>query len=136
LTHVLPLPMKTSTLLAPALCLALAGCDDVAVSVVCPHSLQPSLVVNVFDSAGLSVAHETRGWYTVGTLTDSLRHTVQAADGAPQLVAFGPPGVYQVRIQTPGQPERTLSGLEVNSAECGPDTRHVNIQLQPADQGR
>ena len=34
--------MKISTLLAPALCLALAGCDDMALSVVCPGEPQPS----------------------------------------------------------------------------------------------
>jgi hypothetical protein len=125
--------MKISALLAPALCLALAGCDDVAISVVCPHALQPSLVVGVFNSAGQPVAHEARGWYTVAGVTDSLRHQTEAG-GVSELVAFGPAGVYQVRVLSPGQPEWSLSGVEVQSADCGPDTRRVNVQLQPAVQ--
>lgn len=121
--------MKISVL-APALCLALAGCKDVALSVVCPDVLQPSVVVGVFDNAGEPVAHEAKGWYTVAGVTDSLRHTLRTQD-VWQLSAYGPPGVYQVRVQRPGHPEWSMAGLVVEDAECGPATRRINVQLQP-----
>lgn len=124
--------MKIFALLAPALCLALAGCDDMAVSVVCPDVLQPSVVVGVFNDQGEPVAHEARGWYTVGSVTDSLRHTLRTAD-VMQLAAYGPPGVYQVRVQRPGSPDWVISNLEVQDAECGPATRRLTAQLQPAE---
>lgn len=124
--------MKISALLAPALCLALAGCDDAALSVVCPGVLQPSLVVGVFDDKGESVAHEARGWFTVGAVTDSLRHSQRTADLV-QLVAYGPPGVYQVRVERPGSPDWVIADLEVGNTECGPATRRLTAELRTAE---
>jgi hypothetical protein len=124
--------MKIFALLAPALCLALAACDDVALSLVCPDEQQPSVVVGVLDPAtGESVAAEAHGWYTVGGVTDSLRHQVRV-EGMPQLVAFGPPGVYQLRVQRPGHTEWVRSNLVVEQADCGPATVRVFATLQPA----
>ncbi|HEX2211634.1 MAG TPA: carboxypeptidase-like regulatory domain-containing protein [Longimicrobium sp.] len=125
-------PMKFPALLAPALCLALAACNDVALSVVCPDQQEPSLVVNVFDQdTGESVANEASGTFTVGGLTDSLRHVVRV-EGIPQLMAFGPPGVYQVRVQRPGHAEWTQNAIRVAQADCGPATVRLMATLQPA----
>jgi hypothetical protein len=124
--------MKIPALLAPALCLALAACDDVALSFACPEEPSPSVVVGVFDAGtGEAVAGDARGWYTVGGVTDSLRHEVRVA-GIPQLFAFGPPGVYQVRVQRAGHSEWVLSDLVVHPSECGPATVRVTATLQPA----
>ena len=120
--------MKSIALLAPALCLALAGCDDVALSLVCPDVLQPSVVVGVFDADGQPVAHQARGWYTVGGVTDSLRHTARTVD-VQQLSAYGPPGVYDLRVQRPGSPDWVISNLVVEDSECGPATRRLTAQL-------
>ncbi|MBW3571166.1 MAG: hypothetical protein KY467_08670 [Gemmatimonadetes bacterium] len=123
--------MKIPALLVPALCLALAACKDVALSVVCPQDPQPAVVVGVFDAVtGESVATEARGWYTVATMTDSLRHTVRG-EGVPQLAAFGPPGVYQVRVHRPGHAEWVQGGLVVEKTECGPATVRVAATPQP-----
>lgn len=123
--------MKIFALLAPALCLALAGCDDVALSVVCPPERQPSVVVGVFNADGEPVAHEAKGWFTVSGRTDSLRHTLRTPE-VQQLSAYGPAGVYDVRVQRPGSPDWVISDLVVEDAECGPATRRLTAQLQTA----
>jgi hypothetical protein len=124
--------MKIPALLAPALCLALAGCDDVALSVVCPQDPQPSVVVGVLDpGTGESAAREAHGFYTVAGVTDSLRH-VLLPDGEPQLMAFGPPGVYQVRVIRPGHTEWVKADLQVQPAECGPATVRLVATLERA----
>lgn len=119
--------MKISTL-APALCLALAGCNDMALSVVCSGEPQPSVVLNVFDANGVHVGHQAQGWYTVGVTTDSLRHR-NPGDGTTQLAAFGPAGVYELRVQFTGLPELKMPGVVVEDADCGPGTRYLDVQL-------
>ena len=121
--------MKISTLLAPALCLALAGCEDMALSVVCPGEPQPSVVVNVLDAEGLPVSHPTTGWFTVGVTTDSMRQR-NIGDGATRLAAFGPIGMYQLRVLPAGLPEVLLSNVHVEEGACGPATRFVDVQLE------
>src|SRR5687767_14409190 len=99
--------MKTFARPAAALLLlALAACSDNALSVVCPGQERPSLLVNVLDSiSGESVATESRGWWTMGGVTDSLRHLQpNTAEGAVLLAAYGPPGTYDVRVVRPGHP--------------------------------
>lgn len=124
--------MKIPALLAPALCLALAACDDVALTLVCPNDPQPSVIVGVLDpGTGESVAAESHGWYTVAGRTDSLRH-VTVVDGIPQLMAFGPPGVYVLRVQRPGHTEWTHNAVTVEQDECGPATVRLMATLQPA----
>lgn len=123
--------MKISALLAPALCLALAGCKDVALSVVCSDVPQPSLAVGVVDAnTRSSAAAEAYGWFTVAGITDTLRHGVRM-EGVPQLFAFGPPGVYQVRVQRPGHHDWVRSDVVVQQALCGPATVSLEATLQP-----
>jgi hypothetical protein len=119
--------MKISAL-ALALCLALAGCDDVALSVVCRGEPHPSLVMSVFDAAGTAVTHQSQGWYTVGATTDSLRHRAPE-EGVTQLVAFGPAGVYQLRVRAAGVPELRMPNVLVEDGDCGPATRYLDVQL-------
>lgn len=124
--------MKTHVLLAPALCLSLAACQDVALSLVCPDTAQPAVVVGVLDAnTRAEAAAESQGWFTVGTTTDSLRHAVRI-EGVPQLFAFGPPGVYQVRVQRPGYADWVQGGVVVQEGQCGPATVHLQATLQPA----
>jgi hypothetical protein len=123
--------MKISTLLAPALCLALAACNDQALSVVCPDEAPPAVVVGVVDvNTRVSAASESYGWFTVFGVTDSLRHGVRV-EGVPQLFAFGPPGVYQVRVQRPGHADWVQSNVVVHEALCGPATVQIEATLQP-----
>jgi hypothetical protein len=122
--------MKMPVPLAPVLCLALAACDDVALSLVCPQEPQPSVVVDVVDNiTRASAASEATGWFTVAGVTDSLRHGVRV-EGVPQLFAFGPPGVYQVRVQRAGHTDWVQSDLVVQEASCGPATVRVEATMQ------
>lgn len=122
--------MKIPVLLAPALCLALAGCNDVALSVVCPDLPQPAVVVGVMDAnTRAAAAAESQGWFTVGTTTDSMRHAVRV-EGVPQLFAFGPPGVYHVRVERAGYTEWEQSGVVVQEGQCGPATVQLQATLQ------
>lgn len=122
--------MKILTLLVP--CLALAACNDVALSFVCPDEQQPSVAVGVLDGiTRASATDESRGWFTVGGVTDSLRHGVRV-EGVPQLYAYGPPGVYQVLVQRPGHVDWVQSNVVVQGARCGPNTVTLEATLQRA----
>lgn len=124
--------MKIATRLAPALCLALAACNDVALSVVCPDEQQPSVAVGVLDGiTRASATDESRGWFTVGGVTDSLRHGVRV-EGVPQLYAFGPAGVYQVRVQRTGHVDWVQSDVVVRESRCGPATVTLEATLRRA----
>lgn len=115
---------------AALLCLALGACSDLATNVVCDGALRPSLVVNVVDAvSGTSVASEARGWYTLGTVTDSLRHIQSAATGEVLLAAFGPPGVYDLRVERPGAPNWVRTGVLVQEGQCGPYSEGLTAAL-------
>lgn len=121
--------MKITATLAPALCLALAACDQ-SLSFVCPDSEQPAILLQVVDAGTHeSVAAEANGWWTVGAVTDSLRH-VQRAGGVMELAAYGPSGVYQIRVLRPGHAEWTRANLVVAESACGPAT--VRLTAMPA----
>lgn len=123
--------MKILTLLVP--CLALAACNDVALTLVCPDEQQPSVAVGVVDGiTRASATDEAHGWFTVGGVTDSLRHGVRV-EGVPQLYAFGPPGVYQVHVQRPGHMDWVQSNVVVQGARCGPSTVTLEATLQRAE---
>jgi hypothetical protein len=142
--------MKISATLAPALCLVLAACDQ-SLSFVCPDSQQPAVLLQVIDAATeLSVADQATGWWRVGNVTDSLRHTQrpsggQSIEGTTQLAAFGPAGVYQIRVQRPGHAEWVRTDLVVSESECGPATvrltavsvpvNAVSVPVNVADEG-
>jgi hypothetical protein len=120
-------PMKIPVLLA--LCLALAACQDVSLSLVCSQNPQPSVVVGVLDAGTrLSATSESSGWFTVGGVTDSMRHAVRI-EGVPQLFAFGPPGVYEVRVQRPGRADWVQSNVVVRNGQCGPSTVQLEAVL-------
>jgi hypothetical protein len=124
--------MKTYARLVPALlCLALGACSDTALSLVCPGQVRPSLLVNVVDSAsGESVTAEARGWWTTGTVTDSLRHLPPSnVDGAVLLAAYGPPGSYDIRVERPGRPDWVRNGVLVVQGTCGPDGEDLVAQF-------
>ena len=123
--------MRSPWLLAPALlCLAVAGCDDLSTSTVCPSEPGPALLVNVVDAAsGLPVAQEARGQWTTGALADSLRHVSMGPDSAVVLAAFGPPGTYEVRVERPGHADWVRSGVVVAPGACGPARADVTAQL-------
>ena len=121
--------MKIFATLAPALCLALAACDQ-SLSFVCPDSQQPALLRQVVDAGTQElVAAEAAGWWTVGAVTDSLRH-VQGTGGSMELAAYGPPGVYQIRVLRPGHSEWVRTNVVVQESECGPAT--VRLTAVPA----
>ncbi|HEX2078612.1 MAG TPA: hypothetical protein VHG08_12910 [Longimicrobium sp.] len=121
--------MKISATLAPALCLALAACDQ-SLSFVCPDSEQPAILLQVVDAGTQeSVAAETTGWWTVGEVTDSLRH-VRRTEAVTELAAYGPSGVYQIRVLRPGHAEWTRTNVVVAESACGPAT--VRLTAVPA----
>jgi hypothetical protein len=124
--------MKTYARPAAALLyLALGACSDSPLSVVCGGGLRPSVLVNVLDSiSGQSAAAQARGWWTSGTLTDSLRHVPPTtSEGAVMLAAYGPPGLYDVRVEVAGRPEWIASGVVVAEGSCGPDARDLVAQF-------
>lgn len=124
--------MKTSALLAPlVLCLALGACDDTATSVVCPAEPGPSLLISVVDAvSGESVAPEASGWWTSGAVSDSLRHvSAQAQAGVTLLAAYGPPGLYDVRVQRPGRMDWVRTGIQVPPGTCGPVRTELTAQV-------
>ena len=128
--------MKSFATLAPALCLALAACDQ-SLSFVCPQSQQPAVLLQVIDGTTQQfVADQASGWYTVGTVTDSLRHTqrprgAESIESNTQLAAFGPPGVYELRVQRPGHVDWVRSNLVVGASECGPATVRITAVTSP-----
>jgi hypothetical protein len=131
--------MKISATLAPALCLALAACDQ-NLSFVCPDSPQPAVLVQVVDlSSNESVAHQATGWWTVGQVTDSLRHTSQPgpagqqSSGGTELAAYGPAGVYQIRVQRPGHADWVRNDLVVGESSCGPATVRLTAVSVPVN---
>lgn len=126
--------MKNFALLAPSLlCLFAGACSDAAVSVVCPGEPPPSVLVNVVDAtSGQSVSHEATGWWTTGTVSDSLRHVQPTnPDGPVRLAAFGPPGTYEVRVVRPGHADWVRSNIVVVQGTCGPDGEDLIAQLSP-----
>jgi hypothetical protein len=127
--------MKIFALLAPAaLGLALVACDDSATSVVCPGLAGPSLVVSVVDAqTGLSVTGLASGTWSMGTFSDSLRHYPQPG-GDTVLAAFGPPGVYEVRVVRPGHADWVRTGVEVAEGRCGPARADVTATLTAVHQ--
>jgi hypothetical protein len=130
--------MKTYARLVAALsCLALGACSDSPLSVVCPGEMRPSLLVAVVDSAsGTSAAAQARGWWTSGALADSLRHVpATSGDGGSEvlLAAYGPPGLYDVRVERAGKPDWVRTGIVVTEGSCGPDARDLIAQFSIAD---
>jgi hypothetical protein len=121
-----PRPMNLFARLAPLpLVLAASACADLSTQVVCSGVARPSLVVDAVDAAtGLSVSAEAAGSWSSGTFSDSLRH-VQTGDGGVRLAAYGPAGIYQVRVSRPGFADWTRAGVEVQQDVCGP--RVVNL---------
>jgi hypothetical protein len=127
--------MKIFATLAPALCLALVACDQ-SLSFVCPDSRQPALLLQVFDARTQeSVSGEATGWWTVGAVTDSLRH-VQRTEGVTELVAYGPAGVYQILVRRPGHADWVRTDVLVPDSECGPATVRLTVVPAPVNVAR
>jgi uncharacterized membrane protein YeaQ/YmgE (transglycosylase-associated protein family) len=122
--------MKNFARLAPILlCLLLGACSDSATSVVCPGDLGPAVVVNVVDGlSGASVTQQASGTWTSGTRSDSLRHVVQA-DSTVVLAAYGPPGIYQVRVVRAGHVDWVSGDVMVPEGRCGPARSNVTATL-------
>lgn len=122
--------MKIFARLAPLLlCLPLGACSDSSTSVVCPGELGPAVVVNVVDSfSGASVTRQASGSWTSGTRSDSLRHFVQS-DSTVVLAAFGPPGIYQLRVIRPGHLDWVSGDVVVAEGRCGPARSMVTATL-------
>lgn len=116
--------MKTSALIAPVLLFAaLAACSDMATQVVCPDRASPAVLVNVVDpSTNTSVSSEASGTWTNGTQRDSLVHVPNTATGEIMLAAYGPPGVYEVRVVRPGHPVWVRGNIVVTQGVCGPQS--------------
>ncbi len=122
--------MKFFTRLAPLLlCFVLGACSDTATSVVCPGEVGPAVVVNVVDGlSGASVTRQASGTWTSGTRSDSLRHVVQA-DSTVVLAAYGPPGIYQLRVIRPGHLDWVSGDVVVTEGRCGPARSIVTATL-------
>jgi hypothetical protein len=121
---------KTAPLLAPAvLSLVLGACADLSTSIVCPDVERPAVVLTVVDAeTGASVAAQSIGTWTTGTLSDSLRH-VASVDGREYLAAYGPPGVYDVSVVRPGGSPWVRRGIAVQQGNCGPSPTQVTAMI-------
>jgi hypothetical protein len=122
--------MKIFALIAPALlCAALAACSDMTTQVLCPDRASPAVLVNVVDpSSNLSVSAEASGTWSSGTRTDSLVHVPNPASGEIMLAAYGPPGVYDVRVARPGHADWIRGGIQVAQGVCGPASAELTAQ--------
>lgn len=114
--------MKRFARFAPALlCAALAGCSDLSTQVVCPDRATPAVVVNVVDPvSNTTVSREATGTWTNGTMRDSMVHVPSQTSGEIVLAAYGPPGVYEVRVSRPGHPDWVRGNIQVGQGLCGP----------------
>jgi hypothetical protein len=123
--------MHSPTRFTPAalLTLLLAGCQDLALSVVCEADPPPAVAVSLFDGSGTrNVVSEAWGWYTVGERRDSLLHRVHPAGEV--LAAYGPAGRYRLEIHRPGGETILIPGVEVPPGECGPRTVRLSTTLE------
>lgn len=135
--HVFALPRRPNSLAPLAVLvpgLLLGACSDSALSVVCPGAMRPSVLVNVVDSVSRQdVAAQASGSWTMGAMTDSLRHVPPSVTGGPvRLGAFGPAGTYEVRITRPGSPVWVQRNIQVGEGSCGPFTVEFEARLAPA----
>lgn len=122
--------MKRPILVALAAAVAASACNDMAVNAVCPDAASPAIIVRVVDGPTQQrVDLQVKGTWATGTLGDSLRHLGTGTER--YLAAIGPAGTYTVRVQRPGSPEWTRSGIVVPGATCGPQTQELTATLQP-----
>lgn len=118
--------IRTLALLAAGV--LLAGCSDTALSIVCPDQPDPAIVISVVDPGGTqSLADRARGWYRVGTQSDSLRYHATAGGGA--LLATGPAGTYRVEVRVDGHAPWHADAVEVAGSACGVQT--VRLEAAP-----
>ena|SRR5687768_1315196 len=137
--------MRSLPLLSALLAGVLAACSDLSTSLVCPGEPDPALQIAVLDAAtSASITTTARGTFTVGTLSDSLRHgasralTVPVAGqsdspppdpgAATRLHAFGPPGSYQVSVSHDGYAGWSTS-VQVSPDMCDVGTVELNVPL-------
>ncbi|HEX8393019.1 MAG TPA: hypothetical protein VF665_11725 [Longimicrobium sp.] len=111
-----------------AACIALplaAGCSDVTTATVCDNTTVPSVLVSVMNDARQPVS--ASGTWTAGTLSDSLRHL--PGDSA-RLAAYGPAGVYTVRVQGQGTAPWVATNVYVTAGQCGPATAYLEATIR------
>ena len=132
--------------LVPALVAGvLAACSDLSTSVVCPGEPDPALQIAVLDAAtSESITTTAHGTFTVGTLSDSLRHGASRAlvvpvagqsdspppdpGAASRLHAFGPPGSYQVSVSHDGYASWSTR-VQVTPDMCDVGTVELSVPL-------
>lgn len=110
-----------------AACMALllaAGCDDVSTTVVCEGAMVPSVLVNVVNTARQPVP--STGTWISGTLSDSLRHLAGSTE---RLAAYGPAGIYTVRVQASGAVPWIANNVNVTQGQCGPSTVYLEVTV-------
>lgn len=100
--------------------LLLAGCDDVSTTVVCEGAMVPSVLVSVVNASRQPLP--ATGTWVSGTMSDSLRHMPGAVA---HLAAYGPAGVYTVRVQPQGAGPWTATNVNVTQGQCGPATVYL-----------
>jgi hypothetical protein len=97
--------------------------------VVCPDRASPALLVNVLDPVTLaSVAPQATGRWSTGAMSDSLVHVINPASGQVMLAAYGPPGLYTVRVSRPGLPDWVRGDIMVEEGVCGPRGAELTVQ--------
>lgn len=108
----------------------LAGCSDMAVSVVCPAEPPPAVAIAVTHPVtGIPLTSDASGWFAVGARQDSLRFH----PGGGVLVAEGGPGSYRVEVTVPGHESWRHDALHVAEDACGVRTVYVVASPRPAE---
>lgn len=102
--------------------LMVAGCDDVSTTVVCEGAMVPSVLVNVVDAVRQPLP--AAGTWVSGTMSDSLRHLPGTAE---RLAAYGPAGVYALRVQASNGVVWFASNVNVTQGQCGPSTVYLEM---------
>ena len=103
-------------------------------SYVCTLSVEPSVVVEIYDRAtGVPVAAGARGFIRDGQYQDSLKSYSGLGDGTITALAAGTEraGVYAVHVENPAYLPWDTVGVVVRSDRCHVRTARIVARLIP-----
>lgn len=128
--------VPTARALIPAFAALLAGCDILELPRNCTTSVEPAIVVAIYDAAsGAPIAASASGYVQDGSFTDVLKPSGflggQPGTMVSRRAADERPGTYDVFVTHEGYVP--WSALDVRAADgsCHVRTRTLHADLQP-----
>lgn len=123
--------------LVAALGLWASGCGLLD-PVVCTTSVEPAIVVWVYDAAtGEPAAYGAEGTVRDGDYVDPLRPAVSATADPTSLLSFRAaderPGSYEVRVAKDGYEPWVRTGVHARSGKCHVETVELDAHLVPLE---